>query len=118
MAKALLLGLTSLAVADAARVRATSSTTLAPIDRNVFFFDWVRIDGGAPFTLGDSSGNDTSLAQPAVPARVEGFRIAKYPVTNDQYAACTRAGACTPPTFSGTLPTSWTVAQPVDSVAP
>lgn len=53
--------------------------------------EWVRLDGGS-FMMGGGPGDEG----PRHRVTVKGFSIAKSPVTNAQYAACVRAGACTP----------------------
>lgn len=65
--------------------------------------DWVPIPGGT-FLMGSEHG---ALAEaPAHRVTVKTFQMARTLVTNRQYAACVRAGACTPrelygPAFDG-----------------
>ena len=64
---------------------------------------WVKIHGGS-FMMGDDR---LSLSRPAIRRHVTSFKIAKSAVTNDQYAKCVKAGACTSPTEAGRLPVSF-----------
>ena len=57
---------------------------------------WVRIPGGS-FTMGSGKGDEG----PAHTVTIKAFHMAKTLVTNKQYQACVRAGACTAPEDEG-----------------
>ena len=53
-------------------------------------------------------GDDNlTLSAPMTRRHMASFKIAKSAVTNDQYAMCVEAGACTPPREVGQLPVSF-----------
>lgn len=54
---------------------------------------WIALPGGA-FDMGSEKWED---AKPVHRVTVKPFAVAKAPVTNRQYRACVKAGACTPP---------------------
>ena len=58
--------------------------------------EWVRLPGGT-FSMGPGLGQES----PALRVAVGTFEIARTLVTNKQYKACMRAGACTAPNDKG-----------------
>lgn len=78
----------------AACALAADPATKPPLTPGKAGIEWVNIPGGS-FAMGDDYG--TSDERPAHRVTLKSFEIARTEVTNKQYRACVKAGACTPP---------------------